>query len=147
MNQKNRELVLGIIACFLLVLYSVAISQIIISVIREPVPGNQVNENITWIINLIGGIVTGVVIGNLALSPPGETPVSPVRNMSEAYGKNLMKTIVWIYIIVWLFTGLSAFYIGVMKYPGVSGTLTETGKAWLGILVGAAYAWFGIKKT
>jgi len=57
-----------------------------------------------------------------------------------------MQTIVWIYIIVWLLIGLAAFYVGVLRRPDVSVTLNEIGKSWIGILVGAAYAWFGIKK-
>jgi len=41
---------------------------------------------------------------------------------------------------------LAAFYVGVLRRPDVSVTLNEIGKSWIGILVGAAYAWFGIKK-
>jgi len=54
---------------------------------------------------------------------------------------------VWTYIIVWLLIGFSSFYVGVIRSPDVSVTLNEIGKTWLGILVGAAYAWFGIKKS
>jgi hypothetical protein len=90
--------------------------------------------------------VSAVVIANLAVSDPGETPISQVREMAEAYGKRLLKTVVWIYIIVWLLIGTGAFYVGVIRCPDTVATLTEIGKAWLGILVGALYAWFGIKK-
>ena len=57
-----------------------------------------------------------------------------------------MQAIVWTYIIAWLIIGFASFYVGVMRRPDVSVTLNEVGKSWLGILVGAAYAWFGIKK-
>jgi hypothetical protein len=143
MNPKNREILSGIIACILLLIYVLALGSLIIQVIKSGSEPVVPAENILWIINLIGGIVTGVVIANLAVTRPGETPMTQVRNMAAAYGHSLMQTVVWIYIGVWLVSGLFTFYIGVISHPDISGTLTEIGKAWLGILAGAAYAWFG----
>ena len=148
MNPKEREILLGVIACLLLLIYSVTLGELIISVYKwDPEAGDFVtNANAVGVISLIGGIVSAVVIANLAVSDPGETPISQVREMAEAYGKRLLKTVVWIYIIVWLLIGTGAFYVGVIRCPDTVATLTEIGKAWLGILVGALYAWFGIKK-
>jgi hypothetical protein len=94
---------------------------------------------------VVGGLVAGVIIANLALSKPGETPVSQVREISKEYGKRLLKTVIWIYIAVWLLIGTGAFVVGVILRPEVNDTLNEIGKYWLGILLGSAYAWFGIK--
>jgi len=148
MNKKAKEILLGVIACLLLVIYSFTLGDIILSVLNwDPEAGNyNPGTNIVWTVNLLGGLVAGVVIGNLALADSGSTPLSQVKVLSEDYGKRLMQTIVWIYIIVWLLIGTGAFYVGVMRCPDVSVTLNETGKSWLGILVGAAYVWFGIKK-
>ena len=148
MNPKEREILLGVIACLLLLIYSFTLGELIISVYKwDAQAGDFVaNTNAVWVISLIGGIVSAVVIANLAVSDPGETPISQVREMAEAYGKKLLKAIVWIYIIVWLLIGTGAFYVGVIRCPDTFATLTEIGKAWLGILVGALYAWFGIKK-
>jgi len=148
MNPKEREILMGVIACMLLLIYTVTLGELIVSVYNwDPEVGDFVpNANAVWVISLIGGIVTAVVIANLAVSDPGETPISQVREMAEAYGKRLLKTIVWIYIIVWLLIGTGSFYVGVIRCPDTVATLTEIGKAWLGILVGALYAWFGIKK-
>jgi amino acid transporter len=146
MNPKNREVLLGIIALMLLLIYLFALGSLVALVIRSDSQPVVPAENVIWIINLIGGIVTGVVIANLAVTAPGETPMSQVRNMAAAYGQSLMQTVVWLYIGSWLVSGLVTFYVGVISHPDVSATLTGTGKAWLGILAGAAYAWFGIRQ-
>ena len=147
MNKKAKEILLGVIACLLLLIYFFTMGDIILSVLKCDPQAGQYNPgaNLVWTVNLLGGLVAGVVIGNLALADRGSTPLSQVKVLSEDYGKRLMQTIVWIYIIVWLLIGSAAFYVGVIKYPDISVTLNEIGKAWLGILVGAAYAWFGIK--
>jgi len=148
MNKKAKEILLGVIACLLLLIYFFTLGNMILSVLKlDPEAGNYIpGINLVWVVNLLNGLVAGVVIGNLALADSGSTPLSQVKVLSEDYGKRLMQTIVWIYIVVWLLIGLSSFYVGVIRCPDVSGTLNEIGKSWLGILVGAAYAWFGIKK-
>jgi len=149
MNKKAKEILLGVIACLLLLIYFFTLGDIILTVFKwDPAAGTyNPGANLVWTVNLLGGLVAGVVIGNLALADRGSTPLSQVKVLSEDYGKRLMQTIVWIYIIVWLLIGLAAFYVGVLRRPDVSVTLNEIGKSWIGILVGAAYAWFGIKKA
>jgi hypothetical protein len=149
MSPKAKEILLGIIACMLLLIYSFTLGELIISVYNWDTEAGEFvpNLNAVWVISLIGGIVSAVVIANLAMSDPGETPNSQVREMAAAYGKKLLNSIVWIYIIVWLLIGAGTFYVGVLRCPDVSETLNEMGKSWLGILAGALYAWFGIKKA
>jgi hypothetical protein len=149
MNEKGREIALGVIACLLLIIYILTLGNIILSVLNwDPNKGDYVsNMNAIWVVNLIGGIVSGVVIGNLAVNDPGATPINQVQTIANAYGKRLMQAIIWIYLGAWLLIGASSFYVGVIKCPNVFDTLTEIGKSWLGILVGALYAWFGIKKS
>ncbi len=147
MNLKAKEILLGVIACLLLLIYFFTLGNIILSVLKwDSEAGNYIpGVNLVWVVNLLGGLVAGVVIGNMALADRGSTPLSQVKVLSEDYGKRLMQTIVWIYIVVWLLIGSGAFYVGVIMRPDISVTLNEIGKSWLGILVGAAYAWFGIK--
>jgi hypothetical protein len=148
MDSKVKEIVMGVIACMLLLIYAFALGKIILSVLNwTPGSGAYIgNANLVWIVNLLGGVVSAVVIGNLALSSPGQAPIEQVRVMTRSYGKKLMQTMVWIYISVWLVTGLAAFYAGVIKCPDVFDPLSQIGKSWLGILAGALYAWFGINK-
>ena len=148
MNKKAKEILMGVIACLLLLIYCFTLGDIILSVLKwDPETGiYDPGANLIWTVNLLGGLVAGVVIGNLALTDSGSTPLSQVMVLSEDYGKKLMQTIVWIYIIVWLLIGAGAFYVGVLRCPDISVNLNEIGKSWIGILVGAGYAWFGIKK-
>jgi hypothetical protein len=149
MNPKSKEILLGVIACMLLLIYFITLGSVILSVLKwDPSAGNYVpGVNALWVINLLGGLVSGVVIGNLALADRGSTPLEQVRVLAQDYGRKIMQALVWIYIIVWLIIGFSSFYVGVIRCPDVSGTLNEIGKSWLGILVGAAYAWFGISES
>jgi hypothetical protein len=149
MNPKSKEILLGVIACLLLLIYFITLGSLILSVLKwDQDAGNYIpGINAVWVINLLGGLVSGVVIGNLALADRGSTPLSQVKTLALDYGKRLMQAIVWIYIIVWLLIGFTSFYVGVIRCPDISVTLNEIGKSWLGILVGAAYAWFGIKKS
>jgi hypothetical protein len=99
------------------------------------------------VVNLIGGVVSAVIIATLGISRPGGAPTRQVQHLSEDYGPNLLKAIVITYISVWALLGGFAFYVGVLKSPEASSTLNEIGKAWLGLVVGAAYAYFGINKS
>lgn len=147
MNTKSIEILNGIIAIILLMIYSFTLGYMILTVSKWDQAGGDLvfNNNIIWVANVVGGLVAGVIIANLALSKPGETPVSQVREISKEYGQMLMKTVIWIYIAVWLLIGIAAFLVGVIFFPEVNNTLNEIGKYWLGILLGSAYAWFGIK--
>ncbi|MEJ2596510.1 MAG: hypothetical protein P8100_15600, partial [bacterium] len=49
-----------------------------------------------------------------------------------------------VYITVWVVLGGYAAYVGVIKFPGASSTLYDIGISWLGILIGALYAYFGL---
>jgi hypothetical protein len=147
MNAKSLEILNGIIAIVLLIIYSFTLGHMIFKVISwDMADGNLIfNNNIIWVANVVGGLVAGVIIANLALSKPGETPVTQVREISIQYGQKLLKTVIWSYIAVWLLIGIAAFLVGVILFPDVNATLNEIGKYWLGILLGSAYAWFGIK--
>ena len=147
MNAKSIEILNGIIAIILLLIYLFTLGYMILTVFNwDQADGDLVfNNNIIWVANVVGGLVAGVIIANLAVSKPGETPVSQVREMSKEYGPSLMKTVIWIYIAVWLLIGTATFLVGVILRPEVNDTLNEIGKYWLGILLGSAYAWFGIK--
>jgi len=149
MNSKEKEILMGILAIALLLIYAFTLGRIILSVYSWTQQDGEfiINSNIMWAVNILGGLVSAVVIGNLALAGTGGTPETQVREMIKAYGAGLMKATVWTYIIIWLLVGAASFYVGVIKCPDVSEQLNAMGKSWLGILVGALYAWFGIKKA
>jgi hypothetical protein len=149
MSAKSREILMGIIAAIMLLIYVYTLGKIILAVASwDPKTGPYVTDvNLIWLINIAGGVVSGVVIGNLGAAEPGKTPLCQVRTLAVENGKTLMQYIVWIYIIIWLIIGSGALYVGLIKCPDVSPQLTEIGKSWVGMLAAALFAWFGIKPS
>jgi len=149
MNTKSSEIFKGLLAIILLIIYFLTLGYVILEAMKwDPSgPPMVISSNILWTIHVIGGLVAAVIIANLAVSKPGEVPLSQLENMSETYGRNFMAAVIWIYMIIWLIIGLAAFLVGVIFRPEVCETLNELGKTWLGILLGSAYAWFGINQS
>ncbi|MFL6285302.1 MAG: hypothetical protein ACJ74Q_19345 [Pyrinomonadaceae bacterium] len=100
------------------------------------------------ILNLVGGLVSALVIAQLAVTdpkaPPGASLVDP-QNTSD-----LMKTTVTIvstvYVAVWVACGLAALVVGYLRYPNVVPQLTASAKSWLGLAVAAAYSYLGLRR-
>jgi hypothetical protein len=97
-------------------------------------------------LSLIGGLVSALVIAELAITPPGQ----PLLARAQAGGNSSMsnrivKILSFLYLGAWAVTGLAAFVVGTMQHPGVLQPLTDLGQAWLGLAVAAGYAYFGIK--
>jgi hypothetical protein len=149
MNSRDKEIIMGIISVALLLIYFFLLGKLILAVNSWDTQSGvfTVNSDTIWAINIIGGLISAVVIGNLAMAERGETPDIQVLEMIKAYGAGLMRNIVLAYIAIWFLIGAAAFYVGVVRCPDVFEPLNTMGKSWLGILVGALYAWFGIKKT
>lgn len=149
MNTKSAEIFKGLIAIILLIIYFLTLGYVILEAMKWDPSGPPliVSSNILWTVNVIGGLVAAVIIANFAVSKPGEAPLSQLENMSEAYGRTFMATVIWIYVIIWLIIGLAAFLVGVLFRPEACETLNELGKSWLGILLGSAYAWFGVNRS
>jgi hypothetical protein len=96
-------------------------------------------------LSTIGGLVSALVIAELAITKPGEPPGARALapNPSDT-ARSVLTVVSAIYVIAWLGTGLLAFVIGVMQHPNVLVPLTDLGKAWLGLAVAAGYAYFGL---
>lgn len=94
----------------------------------------------------VGGIVSALVIAELAITTPGEQPVGRSFTDNPAgLGNKITKIITIVYLLAWLAIGLLAFVVGVMQYPKMLEALTNLGQAWLGLAVSAVYAYLGIK--
>jgi hypothetical protein len=108
---------------------------------------NNLTEGIIIIFTTVGGLVSALVVSELAITQPGETPGARAvtREDASARFKFWANIIVALYIVVWLFLGLAALVFGVIVYPGVSETLTTSGTTWLGLAVAAGYAYFGLQ--
>ena len=96
----------------------------------------------------VGGLVSALVIAELAITKPGETPVARVldQNPSE-HAKSVLKYTTSAYLLVWTIFGLMAFFVGFIQHPNILQPLTDIGQAWLGLAVASAYAYLGINQN
>ena len=142
----------GFIAVILLILYEYAVYQAIVVVMCVSTPGctrytaDSFTSGFSHAMSLIGGLVSALVIAELAVTKPGEVPVARAIGGS-AVGPKLSWTltvVTAIYLVVWVVAGLAAYVIGTMWYPGKLQPLTDLGQSWLGLAVAAAYSYFGI---
>ncbi|MEM7582228.1 MAG: hypothetical protein AAF560_02520 [Acidobacteriota bacterium] len=99
---------------------------------------------------IIAGLVSALVIAELSVTKKGQAPAARVLDPDLAEkNKRPMELITGLYLLVWLFAGFSAFLFGYLQLPASSlpPAIAELGKGWLGIAVGAAYAFFGIEQS
>ncbi len=104
------------------------------------------NDRMASSMSLIGGLVSALVIAELAATKPGEAPAARLLASANRSGTpiKILQSITGVYLAVWLLTGLAAFFVGYLSHPGMLPPLADLGQAWLGIAVGAGYAYFGI---
>lgn len=117
----------------------------------QPPAGEQYNDQMASSLALIGGLVSALVIAVLAATKPGEAPGLHVlsadkQQHASARTKMVLRAVTGLYLTVWLIAGLSAFFVGYLWHPNILPALTDLGQGWLGIAVGAGYAYFGIDR-
>jgi hypothetical protein len=151
--NRNKLIFGGLIAVILLGLYVYAT---VIAILAAPCAGQPgcptLNEGTVTILNLVGGLVSALVIAELAVTPAGEAPGERLLE-ADAHGKRapstaltVVKVVATVYILVWLLCGLASLIVGYLKYPNNVPELTATGKAWLGLAISSAYAYLGVKQ-
>ncbi|HSN90250.1 MAG TPA: hypothetical protein VLS93_03385 [Anaeromyxobacteraceae bacterium] len=97
--------------------------------------------------SLTGGLVSALVIAELAVTDPGTPPFKRALSQGASAGRvKLVTAVAAIYLVAWLLGGLWAFVVGYLRHPGVVQPLTDLGQAWLGLAVAAGYSYFGIKR-
>lgn len=117
----------------------------------QPPANEQYNDQMASSLILIGGLVSALVIAVLAATKPGEAPGLHVLSADQqahagTRTKFVLRAVTGLYLTVWLVAGLSAFFVGYLWHPNVLPALTDLGQGWLGIAVGAGYAYFGIDR-
>jgi hypothetical protein len=96
----------------------------------------------------VGGLVSALVIAELAITKPGEAPVARALDpAASSRVTNSLKIITGLYLLVWVALGLAAYVVGAMWHPGALEPLTDGGQTWLGLAVAAGYAYFGIDRA
>ena len=145
----------GVIAVILLGLYvyTVIMALVITSCISKGTDcksyaKDDFTSGMTVTMATVGGLVSALVIAELAITKPGETPVARVldQNPSEQ-AKSILKYTTSAYLVVWTIFGLLAFVVGFLQHPNILQPLTDIGQAWLGLAVASAYAYLGINQN
>jgi hypothetical protein len=96
-------------------------------------------------LSLIGGLVSALVIAELAIAKPGEAPARrALPNDAANWAVRTVSIVSTFYVLAWIGAGLTAFMVG-LYHPKEVPPLTTLGQAWLGLAVSAAYAYFGLK--
>ena len=124
----------------------------------DPKAAHDFTPGLTYVVTTIGGLVSALVIAQLALTETGDDPVESFTRglegsrgfeaMDEKHKKRTMtrsRTLAWIYLGGWLVLGVSALIVGVLFYPEVNKSLGDLGTTWLGLAVSAAYSYFGLR--
>lgn len=144
----------GLIAVILLGLYVYAV-QFAISVVNclstsgcTLLTTANFTDGFGTTMTTIGGLVSALVIAELAITKPGEVPMARALNAQPSAKASWTGTLKWVtgfYLLVWVAAGFFAYLFGAMWYPGKLQSLTDLGQSWLGLAVASAYAYFGIK--
>ena len=103
------------------------------------------NDGMAQTLAVVGGLVSALVIAELAVTKPGEAPAA--RALAEGASdksKFILKVVTMVYILAWIIAGLVAFFVG-LYHPKELPPITSLGQAWLGLAVASSYAYFGIK--
>lgn len=143
----------GLIAVILLAIYVhlIRVALLVVDCLNTTGCSNYTasyfNEGMAQALSIIGGLVSALVIAELAITKPGEAPVARAlaQNASQLSVRAL-KIVSTFYVLVWIGAGLWAFLVG-LYHPKDLPPLTNLGQAWLGLAVAAAYAYFGLKPS
>lgn len=140
----------GVIAIILLGLYAYAtIYSIQAALCIGSGPCDRYSKDLTdgvvTVLNLVGGLVSALVISQLAITKPSDTPgVGLLADDASDITKNLVKIVAVTYVAVWVACGFAALIVGFMKYPDAVPQLNAAAKSWLGLAVAAAYSYLGL---
>jgi Hedgehog amino-terminal signalling domain len=141
----------GLVAVILLLLFSASTFYMVSSAISfcastnpcvSP-PAGLVGEGFVYVVTTVAGLVSALVIAQLSITEPGKPPTLGSFR-PEGRAATMVTSVVALYLLAWIATGLAALVVGVMLYPKVNQTLADIGSTWLGPAVSAAYAYFGL---
>jgi hypothetical protein len=108
-------------------------------------PAGYFNDAMSQALAIVGGLVSALVIAELAATKPGDAPAArALADDASGRAKFILKIVSAVYVLAWLGAGLTAFFVG-LYHPKELPALTNLGQSWLGLAVASAYAYFGIK--
>jgi len=141
----------GLVALILLGFYAYSIVVAILATLCLSHAGckdytKDLSEGVVTVLSLIGGLVSALVVAELAVTQPGQAPALRLLAADATpLTKTVLTAVTVTYILVWLVCGVASLVIGYLQYPNVVPALTAAAKSWLGLAVAAAYSYFGLK--
>jgi hypothetical protein len=148
MEMEMRRVIFGgLIAFLLLALFVVAVILAIIKAhdCSTATTGtcSPLREGVAQLLETVGALVSAVVVSELSTTPPAQAPGTRLGQVFPVGQRSYVTFIASFYIVVWLLSGLALVIGGWVLYPSVV-QVNSAAKAWLGVAIGAAYAYFGI---
>lgn len=107
----------------------------------------DLNEGVITIMNLVGGLVSALVVAELALTEKTTLPTGKTVSGNAEVRSPVRTVITVIYLAVWIILGITALILGYIKYPNIVPALTEYSKSWFGIALAAIYAYLGLSPS
>ena len=156
-KEKIRNLVAELIPMILLGFYVIAIGAAIWSTTQayercriDAACAQAFNskriEGVNLILNVVGGLVSALVVVELAVTHPGELPSAQIVTRNIPRDQKKMATVISMaFILVWLAGGAAAVAMFVIYPIAVPAALSEFAKAWLGLALASAYSYLGIE--
>jgi hypothetical protein len=98
-------------------------------------------------LNTIGGLVSAIVIAELAITKPTEVPAARLFAAADTPPDGFgPKAAAVAYLSVWVITGLAAYGWASLLHPEALKPLTDYGNAWFGLAIASGYAYFGVNR-
>jgi hypothetical protein len=143
MEMAMRRVIFGgLIAFLLLALFVLAVILGVIKAHDCPTTCS-LSEGVAQLLETVGALVSAVVVSELSITPPAQAPGTRLGQVFPEGQMSYVTLVASVYIVVWLLSGLALVIGGWVLYPTVA-QLNSAAKAWLGVAIGAAYAYFGI---
>src|SRR6266852_3000788 len=135
----------GVLVTILLGIY-VYLVYVALSVVLGRFSRESFTPEMASTLSLISGLVSALVIAELAVTTPGEFPGARILGAKPTAGaRHVVEWVVILYLAVWTVTGLAAFIWGFLRHQAVLSALTDMGQSWIGVAIAAGYSYFGIK--
>jgi hypothetical protein len=103
----------------------------------------DLTSGFVYVLSMVGGLVSALVVAELAVTKPGEAPQA--RLLGGDGASKWVSGVVIVYMVVWLGLGVVSFVVGFMQHPDVVPALTTSAKSWLGLAIAAVYSYFQIE--